>query len=167
MNMITKLVSTVVEVSITLNTEVSKAEQFRQATLEGANIGRTSFMNLVNGKVEEACGWKLVTVEETPAVIAEGAEGQAALESVIEVLASKGLKTNIKNASTEVYATVVLEGLGRLQVNPTKKGFSLMFFPCKGAEVKDITVKGFAIKAEKAQYGRLETVTADQLISMI
>lgn len=167
MNMITKLVSTVVEASITLNTEVSKAEQFRQATLEGANIGRTSFMNLVNGKVEEACGWKLVTVEETPAVIAEGVEGQAALESVIEVLASKGLKTNIKNASTEVYATVVLEGLGRLQLNPTKKGFSLMFFPCKGAEVKDITVKGFAIKAEKAQYGRLETVTADQLISMI
>ena len=167
MNMITKLVSTVVEVSITLNTEVSKAEQFRQATLEGANIGRTSFMNLVNGKVEEACGWKLVTVEETPAVLAEGVEGQAALESVIEVLASKGLKTNIKNASTEVYATVVLEGLGRLQLNPTKKGFSLMFFPCKGAEVKDITVKGFAIKAEKAQYGRLETVTADQLSSMI
>lgn len=167
MNMITKLVSTVVEVSITLNTEVSKAEQFRQATLEGANIGRTSFMNLVNGKVEEACGWKLVTVEETPTMIAEEVEGEVALESVVEVLASKGLKTNIKRANTEVYATVVLEGLGRLQLNPTKKGFSLMFFPCKGAEVKDIAVKGFTIKAEKAQYGRLETVTADQLISMI
>lgn len=167
MNMITKLVNTAVEASIVLNTEVSKAEQFRQATLEGATIGRTSFMNLVNGKVEEACGWKLATIEETPAVIAEGVEGEAALESVIEILAAKGLKTNIKHATTEVYATVVLEGLGRLQLNPTKKGFSLMFFPCKGAEVKDITVRGFTIKAEKAQYGRLETVTADQLVSMI
>lgn len=167
MNMITKLVSTVVEASITLNTEVSKAEQFRQATLEGANIGRTSFMNLVNGKVEEACGWKLVTVEETPAAIAEGVEGQAALESVIEVLASKGLKTNIKNASTEVYATVVLEGLGRLQLNPTKKGFSLMFFPCKGAEARDILVKGFEIVSEKSQYARLNTLSAEKIIELI
>lgn len=167
MNMITKLVSTVVEVSITLNTEVSKAEQFRQATLEGASIGRTSFMNLVNGKVEEACGWKLVVEEEAPAEAASSVEGDADLESVIEILASKGMKTNIKRASTELYGTVVLEGLGRLQLNPTKKGFSLMFFPSKGAEVKDIQVKGFEIKAEKAQYGRLETVTADQLVSMI
>lgn len=161
MNMITKLVNVATSASIVLNTEVSKAEQFRQVTLEGADVGRTSFMNLLNGKVQETRGWKLV-VEE---VVEEAVE--ATLESVIEVLAAKGLKTNIKNASTEVYATVVLEGLGRLQLNPTKKGFSLMFFPCKGAEVKDITVKGFEIKAEKAQYGRLETVTADQLLSMI
>lgn len=167
MNMIIKLVNTTVETSIVLNTEVSKAEQFRQAALEGASIGRTSFMNLVNGKVEEACGWKLVVEEEAPVVAAPSIEGDDALESVIEILASKGLKTNIKHANTEMYGTVVLEGLGRLQLNPTKKGFSLMFFPSKGAEVKDITVRGFEIKAEKAQYGRLETVTAEQLISMI
>ncbi|MGL4353135.1 MAG: hypothetical protein ACRCTP_04260 [Aeromonas popoffii] len=166
MNTITKLINTASNTVVVLNTEVSKAEQFRQATLDGAVIGRTSFMNLVNGKVEMACGWTLKVEEETVEAIAAETNEVEALEAVCATLTEKGLKANVKVANTEVYGTVVVEGLGRIQFNPTKKGLSLMFFPCKGAEVKDIAEK-FEITKECAQYGRLATTSIKSFIEAL
>lgn len=167
MNTITKLTNAASNTVVVLNTEVSKAEQFRQATLDGAVIGRTSFMNLVNGKVEVACGWTLAVEEETVEVIAaDTSDDITTLKIVCEALQAKGLKTNVKAATTENYGTVVVEGLGRIQFNPTKKGLSLMFFPCKGAEVKDIADK-FEIAKECAQYARLETMSIKDFVNSL
>lgn len=168
MNTITKLINAASNTVVVLNTEVSKAEQFRQATLEGAVIGRTSFMNLVNGKVEMACGWTLKVEEETVEAVAAAGNSTdlEVLNAVSLALAAKGLKANVKAANTESYGTVVVEGKGRIQFNPTKKGLSLMFFPCKGAEVKDIADQ-FEITKECAQYGRLATMSIKSFIEVL
>ena len=63
-NIITKIVNVATNETIVLDTTVSKAEQFRQVTTQGAAIGRTSFIYLLQGKQEVACGWKLVHEEE-------------------------------------------------------------------------------------------------------
>jgi len=162
MNTITKLVNNETHAVIVLDTTASKAEQYRTATVAGMDMGKSSFMRLVDGKVEHACGWVKVVEQETVGHIAEDVLGK--LNQIKDILAAKGYSTVVKQSATETYGTVVVEE-GRIQFNPVKKGLSLMFYPKKGMEPKDIAKKGFKVEIEKSQYARLEQMEVNSFLA--
>lgn len=112
-------------VSFELNTEVSKAEMFRIAQEAGFQGGKTSFMNLLSGKTETACGFTMkdqIVVDQ--AVVAKSSDK-------VSMLKMFGLNIHIVEAKTETYGTLNV-GKGRVQLNPLNNGtYSVMVFPKK------------------------------------
>lgn len=112
-------------VSFELNTEVSKAEMFRIAQEAGFQGGKTSFMNLLSGKTETACGFTMkdqIVVDQ--AVVAKSSDK-------VSMLKMFGLDIHIVEAKTETYGTLNV-GKGRVQLNPLNNGtYSVMVFPKK------------------------------------
>ena len=110
-------------VSFELNTEVSKAEMFRIAQEAGFQGGKTSFMNLLSGKTETACGFTMkdqIVVDQ--AVVAKSSDK-------VSMLKMFGLDIHIVEAKTETYGTLNV-GKGRVQLNPLNNGtYSVMVFP--------------------------------------
>lgn len=157
MNTVAKFVNQETGKSLTIVVSESKAEMYREVSIKGMEIGKTSFMKLVGGKVSEACGW---TVQFAPETIEEIA-ADSSLQELVEVLAKIGVETNTKVAKTEQYVTFKVKE-GRIQANPTKGGkYSLMFFPRKGFGPDEITK--FSVAEVKSQYTRLEPMTANSI----
>lgn len=69
MKTLTQIRNTETNVTITIDTTASKAEQFRQVALKGCDLGKTSFNNILSGKTQTAKGWilEVVEVESKPA----------------------------------------------------------------------------------------------------
>lgn len=149
--------------SFELNTDLTKAEMWKLAQEEGFEGGRTSFMNLLNGKVEVACGYSIkvqTVVEQSPNVAA-----------VDKVAALKGFtfETHVVEAKTETYGTVLVK-CGRVQLNPLNNGtFSVMVLPKKGYCVDDAAaMMGFGkVKTQYVQAGKLTKAEVESLVKTL
>ena len=139
----------------------SSAEMFRDASTQGIEMGRTSFNNLLKGKVEMVKGW-VIAVEVAPEV--SNTDNAVELLNKLQVeLSSIGKELKIKEAKTETYATLKTED-GRLQFNPKKNGsFSVMFFSNKGAE----TTLGLEVETAKSQYSRLKPLDLASIVTAL
>lgn len=146
-------------ISFELNKEVNKAEMFKIAKAAGFSGGKTSFNNLLTGKVEVACGFKLVEqVVIDQAVTVKNVDK-------IDMLKEVGHDIHVVEATTETYGTVLV-GKGRVQLNPLNNGsFSVMVFPKKGYANEDI-VKAVGGEA-KSQYVKMGKLTMKEVKSMI
>lgn len=149
-------------ISFELNTEISKAEMFKTAQEFGFTGGKTSFNNLVTGKVTAACGFVLQELVEAPVLTAAPADSSKV--SVLENL--KAIKEFasmiIKAANTETYATFQV-GMGRVQISPVKNNqFSVMVFPRKGY-VSEEVVEAAGFGEVKSQYAKLPTMDVNGL----
>ncbi|HIC4115681.1 TPA: hypothetical protein ACW4JH_000104 [Salmonella enterica] len=155
----TKTLITNGTISFELNTEVAKVEMFRIAQAAGFTGGKTSFMNLLNGKVKSTNGFTLVEqVVVDKAVVAKTADKVGMLKNL-------GHDIHIVEASTETYGTIVV-GKGRIQLNPLNNGsFSVMVFPKKGYDNTDI-VKAVGGEA-KAQYVKMGKLSADAVEALV
>lgn len=93
----TLIVNTTSNTEIVINTKESRSEQFRQVAAAGCDLGRTSFVYLMTGKVETAKGWVVKTVEDAPAkkVMPLGLDLLAAKTSIV-----KKASTQARNAGT-------------------------------------------------------------------
>lgn len=155
----TKTIITNGTISFELNTEVAKVEMFRIAQAAGFTGSKTSFMNLLNGKVKATSGFTLqeqVVIDK--AVVAKTADKVGMLKDL-------GNDIHVVEANTEVYGTIVV-GKGRIQLNPLNNGsFSVMVFPKKGYANEDIvkTAGGTA----KAQYVKLGKLSANDVQSLV
>ncbi len=155
----TKTLITNGSVSFELNTEVSKAEMFRIAQEAGFQGGKTSFMNLLSGKTETACGFTMkdqIVVDQ--AVVAKSSDK-------VSMLKMFGLNIHIVEAKTETYGTLNV-GKGRVQLNPLNNGtYSVMVFPKKGYDNTDI------LKAvggdSKSQYVKMGKLTAKDVQTLV
>lgn len=147
--------------TIELNVKLSKTEQFKEAVAQGFNAGKTSFINLINGKVEVVKGWVLRIIEEVKTTF-----------NMLQALVRTGLEfSKIKEAKTETYGTIIV-GQGRLQLNPLQNGtFSVMFFPKKQADeaVVSSAVKTFGgdVKSQYTKFGKMNLQTIDALIASL
>ena len=146
-------------VSFELNTEVSKAEMFRIAQEAGFQGGKTSFMNLLSGKTETACGFTMkdqIVVDQ--AVVAKSSDK-------VSMLKMFGLNIHIVEAKTETYGTLNV-GKGRVQLNPLNTGtYSVMVFPKKGYDNTDILKAGGG--DSKSQYVKMGKLTLIEVQNMI
>ena len=139
----------------------SSAEMYRDATTNGLEMGRTSFNNLIKGKVEAVKGWS-IQVEVAPEVSSTDSAVELLNKLQVE-LSSIGQELKIKEAKTETYATLKTED-GRLQFNPKKNGsFSVMFFSNKGAE----TTLGLEVETAKSQYSRLKPLDLASIVTAL
>lgn len=155
----TKTLITNGTISFELNTEVAKMEMFRIAQAAGFTGGKTSFMNLLNGKIESTNGFSLVEqVVVDKAVVAKTADK-------VSMLKDLGNDIHVVEASTETYGTIPA-GKGRIQLNPLNNGsFSVMVFPKKGYANDDI-VKAAGGEA-KTQYVKMGKLTAKEVQSLV
>lgn len=150
--------------SFDLNRDLTKAEMWKVAQEAGFDGGRTSFMNLLSGKSEVACGYK-ITVQ----IIAE--QSAKVSEAIDKVVALKTLKLNahIVEAKTETYGTVQVK-CGRVQLNPLNNGtFSVLVLPKKGYSVEDaFNMVGFGkVKTQYVQAGKLSAAEVTTLITKL
>lgn len=160
-----KMIVTNGTISFDLNTEISKAEMFKIAVESGFEGGKTSFMNLLNGKTSEVKGFSI-----KPVVIEVAKETNLSDFNPTLVLANlstvTGMEVKIKEAKTETYGTVNGK-YGRTQLNPLAKGgYSLMFFPKKGwheTEVQALLNDGEI----KGQYLKLGKKTEAETIALL
>lgn len=155
----TKTLITNGTISFELNHEVAKIEMFRIAQAAGFTGGKTSFMNLLSGKVESTSGFKLVEqVVVDQAVVAKTADKVGMLKDL-------GHDIHVVEANTETYGTIVTEK-GRVQLNPLNNGtFSVMVFPKKGYANDDI-VKAAGGEA-KSQYVKMGKLSASEVQSLV
>lgn len=155
----TKTIITNGVVSFELNKEVSRTEMFRIASESGFPGGKTSFMGLLAGRVEVACGFKMVEqVVVDQHVVAKTADKVSMLEDL-------GHKIHVVEAVTETYGTISA-GKGRIQLNPLVNGmFSVMVFPKKGYDNTDIL--NVAGGESKTQYVKMGKLTADQVDTLV
>lgn len=149
--------------SFELNANLTKAEMWKVAQEEGFEGGRTSFMNLLNGKVEVACGYSIKTqqvVEQSPNV--------AAVDKVA-ALKAFSFETHVVEAKTETYGTVLVK-CGRVQVNPLNNGnYSVLVLPKKGYCVNDAhQLMGFGkVKSQYVQAGKLTKAEVESLVKTL
>lgn len=163
MNTIVTFKNASTQVTLSMVVVESKSEMYRVASIKGMEIGRTSFMKLVNAKVESACGWSVSFAPEVVEDIA--ASEEVTLNNLITVLASKNVDTVKKVAKTEAYVTFQVKE-GRIQANPKKNGsFSLMFYPRKGFGPDEISK--FEVLETKSQYTRLSPLTATEIAALV
>lgn len=149
-------------VSFELNTEVSKAEMFRIAQEAGFQGGKTSFMNLLSGKTETACGFTMkdqIVVDQ--AVVAKSSDK-------VSMLKMFGLDIHIVEAKTETYGTLIV-GKGRVQLNPLNNGtYSVMVFPKKGYDNTDILkAVGGDSKSQYVKMGKLTLIEVQNMIERL
>lgn len=149
-------------VSFELNTEVSKAEMFRIAQEAGFQGGKTSFMNLLSGKTEIACGFTMkdqIVVDQ--AVVAKSSDK-------VSMLKMFGLNIHIVDAKTETYGTLNV-GKGRVQLNPLNNGtYSVMVFPKKGYDNTDIlNAVGGESKSQYVKMGKLTLIEVQNMIERL
>ena len=149
-------------VSFELNTEVSKAEMFRIAQEAGFQGGKTSFMNLISGKTEVACGFTMkdqIVVDQ--AVVAKSSDK-------VSMLKMFGLNIHIVEAKTETYGTLNV-GKGRVQLNPLNNGtYSVMVFPKKGYDNTDIlNAVGGDSKSQYVKMGKLTLIEVQNMIERL
>lgn len=149
-------------VSFELNTEVSKAEMFRIAQEAGFQGGKTSFMNLLSGKTETACGFTMkdqIVVDQ--AVVAKSSDK-------VSMLKMFGLNIHIVEAKTETYGTVNV-GKGRVQLNPLNNGtYSVMVFPKKGYDNTDIlNAVGGDSKSQYVKMGKMTLIEVQNMIERL
>lgn len=149
-------------VSFELNTEVSKAEMFRIAQEAGFQGGKTSFMNLLSGKTETACGFTMkdqIVVDQ--AVVAKSSDK-------VSMLKMFGLDIHIVEAKTETYGTLNV-GKGRVQLNPLNNGtYSVMVFPKKGYDNTDIlNAVGGDSKSQYVKMGKLTLIEVQNMIERL
>ncbi|WVX98348.1 hypothetical protein PLAPEKGO_00049 [Klebsiella phage KP6] len=149
-------------VSFELNTEVSKAEMFRIAQEAGFQGGKTSFMNLLSGKTETACGFTMkdqIVVDQ--AVVAKSSDK-------VSMLKMFGLNIHIVEAKTETYGTLNV-GKGRVQLNPLNNGtYSVMVFPKKGYDNTDIlNAVGGDSKSQYVKMGKLTLIEVQNMIERL
>lgn len=149
-------------VSFELNTEVSKAEMFRIAQEAGFQGGKTSFMNLLSGKTEIACGFTMkdqIVVDQ--AVVAKSSDK-------VSMLKMFGLNIHIVEAKTETYGTLNV-GKGRVQLNPLNNGtYSVMVFPKKGYDNSDIlNAVGGDSKSQYVKMGKLTLIEVQNMIERL
>lgn len=91
MNTVTQLRNTETNATIVLDTNKTKAEQYRDAVLAGCPVGKTSFTNLSNAKIEQSKGWVYETVEVKPAPVKKAAPLGIDVKSIGEIAkAAKG-----------------------------------------------------------------------------
>lgn len=158
----TKTLITNGTISFELNTEVAKVEMFRIAQAAGFTGGKTSFMNLLNGKVKETSGFTLVqqTVVDQ-AVVAKTADK-------VSMLKDLGNDIHVVEANTETYGTIVVNK-GRIQLNPLNNGtFSVMVFPKKGYDNTDIVkAAGGEAKSQYVKMGKLDAKAVQTLVSSL
>lgn len=149
-------------VSFELNTEVSKAEMFRIAQEAGFQGGKTSFMNLLSGKTETACGFTMkdqIVVDQV--VVAKSSDK-------VSMLKMFGLNIHIVEAKTETYGTLNV-GKGRVQLNPLNNGtYSVMVFPKKGYDNTDILkAVGGDSKSQYVKMGKLTLIEVQNMIERL
>lgn len=149
-------------VSFELNTEVSKAEMFRIAQEAGFQGGKTSFMNLLSGKTEIACGFTMkdqIVVDQ--AVVAKSSDK-------VSMLKMFGLNIHIVEAKTETYGTLNV-GKGRVQLNPLNNGtYSVMVFPKKGYDNTDIlNAVGGDSKSQYVKMGKMTLIEVHNMIERL
>ncbi|QBQ78846.1 hypothetical protein HOV43_gp018 [Escherichia phage vB_EcoM_KWBSE43-6] len=149
-------------VSFELNTEVSKAEMFRIAQEAGFQGGKTSFMNLLSGKTETACGFTMkdqIVVDQ--AVVSKSSDK-------VSMLKMFGLNIHIVEAKTETYGTLNV-GKGRVQLNPLNNGtYSVMVFPKKGYDNTDIlNAVGGDSKSQYVKMGKLTLIEVQNMIERL
>ncbi|UPW36094.1 hypothetical protein T751_00071 [Klebsiella phage T751] len=149
-------------VSFELNTEVSKAEMFRIAQEAGFQGGKTSFMNLLSGKTETACGFTMkdqIVVDQ--AVVSKSSDK-------VSMLKMFGLNIHIVEAKTETYGTLNV-GKGRVQLNPLNNGtYSVMVFPKKGYDNTDILkAVGGDSKSQYVKMGKLTLIEVQNMIERL
>lgn len=149
-------------VSFELNTEVSKAEMFRIAQEAGFQGGKTSFMNLISGKTEVACGFTMkdqIVVDQ--AVVAKSSDK-------VSMLKMFGLNIHIVEAKTETYGTLNV-GKGRVQLNPLNNGtYSVMVFPKKGYDNTDIlNAVGGDSKSQYVKMGKMTLIEVQNMIERL
>ncbi|WPJ72174.1 hypothetical protein DEEACLCL_00157 [Salmonella phage CRW-SP2] len=158
----TKTLITNGTISFELNTEVAKMEMFRIAQAAGYTGGKTSFMNLLNGKVESTNGFSLVKqVVVDKAVVAKTADKVGMLKDL-------GHDIHVVEATTETYGTINV-GKGRIQLNPLNNGsFSVMVFPKKGYANEDIVkAAGGEAKTQYVKMGKLVAKEVDSLVNKL
>ncbi|AIX13071.1 hypothetical protein HWB57_gp073 [Erwinia phage vB_EamM-Bue1] len=147
--------------SFELNADLTKSEMWKVAQEEGFEGGRTSFMNLLNGKVEVACGYsiKIQTVVEQSAKVIAKIDKVAALKAF-------DFSTHIVEAKTETYGTVLVK-CGRVQINPMNNGtYSVMVLPKKGYSVKD-AADMIGAGTEKNQYVQVGKLSASEVTALV
>lgn len=149
-------------VSFELNTEVSKTEMFRIAQEAGFQGGKTSFMNLLSGKTETACGFTMkdqIVVDQ--AVVSKSSDK-------VSMLKMFGLNIHIVEAKTETYGTLNV-GKGRVQLNPLNNGtYSVMVFPKKGYDNTDILkAVGGDSKSQYVKMGKLTLIEVQNMIERL
>lgn len=158
----TKTLITNGTISFELNADVAKIEMFRIAQAAGFTGGKTSFMNLLNGKVEATNGFTLVQqVVVDKAVVAKSADK-------IGMLKDLGHDIHVVEAATETYGTIAA-GKGRIQLNPLNNGtFSVMVFPKKGYANEDIVkAAGGEAKTQYVKMGKLNADAVETLVSKL
>lgn len=158
----TKTLITNGTISFELNTEVAKIEMFRIAQAAGFTGGKTSFMNLLSGKVKATNGFSLVEqVVVDKAVVAKTADKVGMLKNL-------GHDIHVVDATTETYGTIAV-GKGRIQLNPLNNGnFSVMVFPKKGYANDDIVkAVGGESKTQYVKLGKLNPKEVEKLVSKL
>lgn len=158
----TKTLITNGTISFELNTEVAKIEMFRIAQAAGFTGGKTSFMNLLSGKVKATNGFSLVEqVVVDKAVVAKTADK-------VDMLKNLGHDIHVVDATTETYGTIAV-GKGRIQLNPLNNGnFSVMVFPKKGYANDDIVkAVGGEAKTQYVKLGKLNPKEVEKLVSKL
>lgn len=158
----TKTLITNGTISFELNTEVAKIEMFRIAQAAGFTGGKTSFMNLLSGKVKATNGFSLVEqVVVDKAVVAKTADKVGMLKNL-------GHDIHVVDATTETYGTIAV-GKGRIQLNPLNNGnFSVMVFPKKGYDNGDIVkAVGGESKTQYVKLGKLNPKEVEKLVSKL
>lgn len=158
----TKTLITNGTISFELNTEVAKVEMFRIAQAAGFTGGKTSFMNLLSGKVKATNGFSLVEqVVVDKAVVAKTADKVGMLKSL-------GHDVHVVEANTEIYGTIAV-GKGRIQVNPLNNGnFSVLVFPKKGYANEDIVkAVGGESRTQYVKMGKLNPKEVDKLVGKL
>lgn len=158
----TKTLITNGTISFELNTEVAKVEMFRIAQAAGFTGGKTSFMNLLSGKVKATNGFTLVEqVVVDKAVVAKTADKVGMLKNL-------GHDVHVVQATTETYGTIAV-GKGRIQVNPLNNGnFSVLVFPKKGYANEDIVkAVGGESRTQYVKMGKLTEKEVDKLVSKL
>lgn len=153
--------------SFELNREISKGDMWKVAQEAGFEGGRTSFMNLLNGKVAVACGYSIeiqVLVEQTETV-------KAVNSAIDKVAALKqfSFETHVVKAKTETYGTVQVK-CGRIQLNPLNNGtYSVMVLPKKGYVVEDVfNMMGYGkVKSQYVQVGKLMHGEIEKLVKTL
>lgn len=158
----TKTLITNGTISFELNNEVAKVEMFRIAQAAGFTGGKTSFMNLLSGKVKATNGFTLVEqVVVDKAVVAKTADK-------VSMLKDLGHDIHVVEATTETYGTINV-GKGRVQLNPLNNGtFSVMVFPKKGYANEDIVkAAGGEAKTQYVKMGKLDAKEVERLVNKL
>lgn len=165
--------------TFTLDMEASKLANFKKAADAGFPAGKTSFMNLVNGKVETVKGIKLVVVQESKKASAKKATKEvtkkaqrvkyASAQLAEKMINDLDMDLHVVHAKRKTYATLKTQ-VGRVQLDPKEDGsFGAWVYPAKGYDVQDAQTLLGRVKAKDARVASQHvkaTLTASQVASL-